>query len=177
VSRGSAIAGPRAPRSGALHPNTVALRFLGWLLLIELAILFVPVIGADHLLKEGTAWAAAALCRASGIELTRIGPEIYLPSRVLVINTECTAIYLVGALASLVLAQRAAWRDKLKGILAGTAVLLAANFARLVLVAHASERWPDVFPILHDYVFQGLLVLVTVATWLVWMGRGARRAT
>jgi len=127
-------------------------------------------------LQDLTARVAAGLTAWSGVAASAVGSSIFLPNRTLFIGADCTGIFLAGMLAALVLAYPVKWRMRLLGVLGGVALLLLANFARLVAVAHLSVAAPSLFQVAHDFLFQVGMVLVVAAIWMGWLAAARRHA-
>ena len=127
-----------------------------------------------------TTEAAAFLIRAVGIPATVSVNQIMIPSRVLEIDLDCTAISVVALYSALVIAYPRPIRSRLLALAVGIPVILAANLVRLVAVAVASEHLSQqMFYFAHDYLFKVAMVLVVVALWAWWlqMGRGDAKTT
>jgi APA family basic amino acid/polyamine antiporter len=117
-----------------------------------------------------------AIAAATGVNTVVQGCNVLVPDRVLQVSVDCTGAFLFVAYAALVIAQPLSWRDRLLGIALGVPVLIAFNIGRLVLVAHVSQWMPNQFDLMHDFLFQGLMVLSALVVWLVWMSTVTRRA-
>lgn len=156
-------------------PIKSALVFLGLFAAFEATAEILYVVGAFALPTQWTAWLTCTLARATGVPAVLGDAEVYLANHTLVIQGECLGIFLIAAYAALVLASFAAWREKAVGLGIGTAVILTANVARLLIVAQTSEHAPRVFTFLHDYVYQVFMVLLVVGTWAWWLARVGRR--
>jgi exosortase/archaeosortase family protein len=120
-------------------------------------------------LCAATAASAASLIQLSGVPATLSGITVQLPNRVLGIGSDCTAIYVVTLFSALLLAYPVRWSVRLLGITLGTLAIVAANFLRLVLVAHISVFAPAYFGFAHDFLFQVGMVLVALAAWVAWL--------
>jgi exosortase/archaeosortase family protein len=142
----------------------------------QVMLLFASRAGVASWATEGTAWVSGVLVRLSGLPVTVSGSEIFLSSRVLSINLDCTSAYVAGTFVALILACPASWRMKLAGIGTGVPIILAANLVRLVAVAQVAVRFPGGFDFVHDYLFQVALLLVAAFLWVAWMAKAKARA-
>lgn len=143
----------------------LAAAFLGVLIALETmaAMAFnAPVVKS---LGGLTATATGALANLTGVPAAVFGQDVFLPTRVLSVNTECTGLFLLLAFVALVLCSPAAPWSKLRGLLVGGPVILGANMVRLLLVVHISGNDGAAFGILHDYLFQAGMLLVVLAVW------------
>jgi len=116
-----------------------------------------------------TTWSGGKLAALSGAPATISGNAILVGPHTLVISLECTAAYLIGMYAALVLSQRARIGQKGTALILGVPVIMAANLVRLAAAAHISVLLPAYFDLLHDYLFQGLLVLLVAGLWALWL--------
>lgn len=158
---------PREHADG-LEGMRSALIFLGLVTAFELGVAFVLPDRATEGIRVGTASVSRALIAATGIPASQFGPRVYLPSRMLSINTECTGLYLIAAFAALVVSSRASVRNRVVGVVFGSLALLAGNLVRLVAVAHMSEKLAWAFDFSHDLLFQIVMVVLVIATWAAW---------
>ncbi|MBI5231828.1 MAG: archaeosortase/exosortase family protein [Coriobacteriales bacterium] len=146
-----------------------AATFLVLALLFEVAVtLAIPPV-AKVALCSATSSAAGSLIQVTGVPVSVFGSDVFLPSRKLAIDLECTAVYLIGVFAALTLAYPASWRQRVIGIAFGVPLVIVGNLLRLVVVARVSESWPAAFDFTHDLLFQISLVLWVLGTWGAWV--------
>ncbi|MGD9675814.1 MAG: archaeosortase/exosortase family protein [Candidatus Bipolaricaulia bacterium] len=96
--------------------------------------------------------------------------------------TACTGWFATGLYVLAVLAYPATWKARLVGCVAGSAVLFAVNVVRLVSLYYVGVYWPGSLDVVHQVVWQSLVIAAVVAMWLLWAGwasseRRSRRAT
>ncbi len=144
--------------------------FIAILVILTIAITVAPVAVVRPPI-DATTKVAAALISALGIPNAVNGNLILLGSRTLQVNRDCTGAYLIAVFAALVLTYPASGRDKGLAFAVGIPALLALNLLRLVGAAGAAEYLPNQFNLIHDYVFQVLLVLSVLCIWLLWINR------
>ena len=158
--------------------------------LVRIALIFVTVFAvldgillwtwntkAFYDVRLWTAAAASALINVSGVPATRLGTSIYLSSRILQIDSDCTALLVLATFVSLLVAYPVSLRTKATGLLVGAPALLAANQLRLVAVAQASEMLLAAsFAFAHDYLFKVFMVAVVIGLWAWWLAYARRQA-
>jgi exosortase/archaeosortase family protein len=84
---------------------------------------------------------------------------------------DCAALDALALFAAAVLAFPARARAKLKGFIAGGAIIWSFNVLRIVLLYVAGMKSPRLFDVLHEDVMALLLVLVSVACFVAWAAR------
>jgi archaeosortase B (VPXXXP-CTERM-specific) len=115
--------------------------------------------------------ASVWLIKGAGIKAMISSNNIILSNQTLVINAECTAIYLMILYASFVLVYPTKWSKKLVGVAAGIPSIFAANVIRLLVTAWIVVSWPQYFQYFHDYTWQVAFIIFIVVLWLVWIER------
>jgi exosortase/archaeosortase family protein len=154
---------------------TVATIFILVFLVFEAAIWAAALSGRLDWLMYANARAATALIRGVGIPATLSGNQIFLATRTLRIDLDCTALPIAALYSALVIAYPLPIRSRLLALGIGLPVIAIANLLRLLGVAVASEYMsPQVFVFAHEYLFKIAMVFVVVALWAVWlqMARG-----
>jgi len=116
-----------------------------------------------------TAGAATALMNITGVAATSAGRLISVPGRQLLIGPDCTGLTIILMLIALVVAYPVKPSSRAVGAVAGIAILLIANLARLVAIAHLSRAPDFVFYPAHDFLFQVGMVAVAIAVWTAWL--------
>jgi exosortase H (IPTLxxWG-CTERM-specific) len=87
---------------------------------------------------------------------------------------ECTSIIPTAILISAVLAWPSSLTQKFIGIAMGSAALFLVNIVRILTLLYVGSAFPDFLDIAHFYVWQALLVLLTVGLWLLWVSKFVR---
>lgn len=108
-------------------------------------------------LVGSTSWAEADQISANGVTLD--------------INYECTGVYVLLILFTFLLAYPAAWWSRLLGFLVGTVALSAVNVLRIAVLVRVAELQPDLFGYFHEYVWQGIFLVLVIAYAMVWVDR------
>lgn len=81
----------------------------------------------------------------------------------------CDAIQVCSLLASAVLAFPVSWAAKLRGLVGGIALLQALNIVRIVTLYWIGAYFSDFFQTAHEVAWPGLLIVVTITTWIFWV--------
>lgn len=83
----------------------------------------------------------------------------------MLIELECSAYHAYAALLSLV--AFSAWQPKMKFAAGGILFIILAvvNSLRIVLLGVVGHKYPQVFNVMHDYVWNILLVIVIWGMW------------
>jgi len=87
----------------------------------------------------------------------------------------CDALLPTALLVSAILASPVRWRAMVPGVLAGTAVILLLNIARIVTLYYARVYVPGFFDRMHLEVWPAIFILASLSLWVVWALRA--RAT
>jgi archaeosortase B (VPXXXP-CTERM-specific) len=113
--------------------------------------------------------AAGALARVAGSTNRVHGDQIHVTQLAIHINHECTGIYVLIILFTFLLAYPAAWRQRLLGATVGFAGLEAVNVLRLSFLIRIAELQPALFEYFHEYVWQGVLLILVIAYSMSWV--------
>jgi len=87
--------------------------------------------------------------------------------------TACTGLFSTGLFLIAVIAFPTGWRSKLIGAGIGIAGIFLLNVARLVSLYYIGVHLPEFLDLAHQLVWQSVLIVFTVALWLLWAGRWA----
>ena len=151
-------------------------RFLAYFVAFAGVISVIAAKGGFDWLTLGLAKTSISLIAFTGVNAVRSGNLIELPNRILSIDLACTAIFIVALFGALVLAYPVNPRMRLMGLAAGIPLILFANVARIVAVAHVAVISPQAFDFVHDYLFQVGMLLVSAALWAAWLAMARRHA-
>jgi len=168
-----AVKSRKAGKSHILKGKSVLLRFLVFLVLaVGLNLLFrIPhaSVGFAWFLIDLTVSVSAWLINLVGIKAEVARDVIVLSNQPLLINAECTAIYLMIFFASFILVYPAKLLRKVVGLVVGIPAIFVANTSRLLLTACVVEFRPRYFQYFHDYIWQVAFVIFVVALWWLWI--------
>jgi exosortase H (IPTLxxWG-CTERM-specific) len=84
------------------------------------------------------------------------------------VEDTCNASNVVILLCAAVLAFPARWSQKAKGIALGTLLIHAVNLARIISLFYLGQYRTDWFDFAHIYVWEGLMMLVTMVVFWLW---------
>ena len=115
------------------------------------------------------AGAATALARLVGSSGTAASDQIHVGGLVMDINYECTGLYVLLILFTFLLAYPASWKSRIGGILVGVAALTAVNIFRISVLVGVAEVRPDLFAYFHEYVWQGVFLILVIAYAMSWV--------
>jgi exosortase H (IPTLxxWG-CTERM-specific) len=90
------------------------------------------------------------------------------------VEDTCNASNVTVLLWAAILAFPAPWRQKTKGLLAGTLVLHGVNLFRIISLFYIGQQDPGLFEFVHLYVWESLIVVVTLAIFWSWVQRTYR---
>lgn len=121
--------------------------------------------------QRGIAVAAGAVARLTGSGNLVRDDHIQVPQLAIHINHECTGIYVLIILVTFLFAYPASWSRRITGALIGIAALTAVNILRLAFLVRIAELQPDLFEYFHEYVWQGVLLILVIAYAMAWVER------
>lgn len=161
-----------APSSGGLTPpQAFALRFFLYLALASVlawAVALPDRLGpAQRALAAAATWVAGLTGSTAGVH----ADEISVGTLLVHINFECTGVYVLLILLVFLLAYPARWRDRLVGAALGVVALQVLNVLRIAFLVRVAEVQPALFDYMHEYVWQGLFLVLTVAYAMTWVER------
>lgn len=90
------------------------------------------------------------------------------------VEDTCNASNVTILLWAAILAFPAPWREKVKGLLAGTLVIHGVNLFRIASLFYIGQHSPAMFEFTHLYVWEGVIMLVTLVVFWTWVQRTYR---
>jgi exosortase/archaeosortase family protein len=99
------------------------------------------------------------------------GTDIVIKALVMNVNHECTGVFVIMLFSSFVLAYPAPRLARLGALAAGIPLLLIVNVVRLATLARIVEIYPDAFFYFHEYVWQGIFMVLVLVGSLSWAER------
>ena len=81
----------------------------------------------------------------------------------------CDAIQVCSLLAAAVIAFPVELRSKLRGLVLGILWLQLLNLLRIITLFWIGIYFPQVFQTSHEVVWPGILITITIATWILWV--------
>lgn len=164
-------AATHAGGGGVSPARRFALRFFAFLALASLLVWASGLTTRLGPVQRGLAAAATALATLTGGNARVDGDEIRVGTLLVHINFECTGVYVLLILFVFLLAYPAGWRARLGGAALGVLALQVLNVFRIAVLVRVAELQPALFDYLHEYVWQGLFLVLTVAYAMAWVER------
>lgn len=155
------------------HPAVVFVGlFLAWVLLFALLLQTEwVVLRFVNPFTEGVARVAGLLLDGLG-ERTRVeGTHLSSPRFAVNIYHGCNGVLATSIFAAAVLAFPATWRERGLGLLLGIPVIQVVNMARIISLYYIGIHWPRLFAAAHGYVWQSIVILLSMVLWIVWAER------
>ncbi len=121
--------------------------------------------------------ATSAVLNVLGNHTVAQGTEILSNEFGISVVTACTGLFVTGLFLAAVAAFPASWRARLAGAGIGLAGLFVLNVVRLASLYYVGRYWPSALDVVHQLVWQSLVIAFAVALWLLWAGKAepARR--
>lgn len=121
--------------------------------------------------QRAIAGAATWLASLAGSTAHLREDQISASGLIIDINYECTGVYVLLILFVFLLAYPASWRARLSGAAIGVVALTALNIFRIAVLVRVAELQPALFGYLHEYVWQGIFLVLTIAYAMSWVER------
>jgi exosortase H (IPTLxxWG-CTERM-specific) len=109
------------------------------------------------------------MLRAFGSEVDVSGTRITGMEFAVAVAQGCDAIQVCSLLAAAVIAFPVSWAARLRGLAIGIGLLQALNIVRIVSLYWVGAYFSDYFQTAHEMVWPGILIAVTIATWILWV--------
>jgi exosortase H (IPTLxxWG-CTERM-specific) len=90
------------------------------------------------------------------------------------VEDTCNASNVTVLLWAAILAFPAPWREKVKGLAAGTLAIHGVNLFRIASLFYLGQHSPGMFEFAHLYVWEGVIMLVTLVVFWTWVQRTYR---
>jgi exosortase/archaeosortase family protein len=163
---------PQTLPSGRLTPpQRFAVRFFGFLVLASVLAWAVALPDQLGPVQRALAGSATWLAGLTGSAAKVMADKITVGALVIDINYECTGVYVLLILCVFLLAYPATWRARIAGAAIGISALTLLNIFRIAVLVRVAETEPALFDYLHEYVWQGLFLVLTVAYAMSWVER------
>ena len=121
--------------------------------------------------QRGIAWLSVGGQHLVGGGARLQGTSIVIDTLVMNVNHECTGIFVVMLFASFVLAYPASWLARIGGLAIGIPLLFIVNVVRLATLARIVEVYPGAFFYFHEYVWQGIFMVLVLVGSISWAER------
>jgi|SRR3989338_8541783 len=182
VARGSRVRGKGSDTdpmwSGASPGRRMTLFCVVFLLLILFfssvtSTRLVGVVLHEHLTRLITTIAASVLALFGDVAVS--GRYLSFNGFGASIEGACDGVQPTYIYISAVLATPSRWRDRAWGLLIGIPIIFLINLIRVGTVIVCGAYWPKWVDWVHLYGWQALLIVLTMAAWVFWAERFARR--
>jgi len=150
-------------------PQRFAARFFLFLALASILAWAVALPDRLDPVQRALAGGATWLAGLTGSRATNAGDKIQVNALLIDINFECTGVYVMLILCVFLLAYPATWRARATGAAIGITALTLLNVFRIAVLVRVAEVQPGLFDYLHEYVWQGLFLVLTVAYAMSWV--------
>lgn len=152
-------------------PQRFGLRFFLLLLVAAAAAWAVDLPNRLGTVQRMLAAGAYRLARLSGGAATIAGDKISAGTLTLDISYECTGAYVLLILLVFLGAYPAGWRARVVGACIGVLLLTAVNVVRIAVLVRIAEVAPGLFEYFHEYVWQGVFLVLVLAYAMAWVER------
>lgn len=110
-----------------------------------------------------------------GVAAQRDGALLFVPGRFAYeVDIGCTGLLPAAVLIIAILATPAGGAARRRGLVVGVPLVLAVNLLRLSHLFYLGVNAPRAFAVAHSVVWEGVMVVTTFATWLLWARWAAR---
>jgi exosortase/archaeosortase family protein len=145
------------------------LRFFAFLIGASVLSWAVNLPGRLGMAQAFLAGSAGALARVFGSRSVVQTDHIYVGGLIMDINYECTGLYVILILFTFLLAYPASWRSRVVGGAIGVTALTIVNVLRISVLVGVAELQPQLFGYFHEYVWQGLFLILVIAYAMTWV--------
>jgi exosortase H (IPTLxxWG-CTERM-specific) len=173
LSRKNRSAAPRADSElrgpGA---SSVSIRFaLTFLFLILIFAILTATAAADRVIHQPlsrlVAFFSTSILSVFGT-VSRSGTFVVFNGFSAIIIEACDGVLPAYIYLSAVLAFPSRMDQKLWGIFIGIPAIFTINLIRVITLMMVGAYWPDLFERVHIYVWQALVVALSMALWVLW---------
>ena len=159
------------PRSRFSEAQRFGARFFAFLILASVLAWAVSLPDRLGAVQRGLAGSGAWLASRTGGTTQTTGDHITVGSLSVDINYECTGVYVVLIHFVFLFAYPATWRARLLGAAIGAVALTLINILRIAVLVRVAELAPDLFGYFHEYVWQGVFLVLVIAYAMSWVER------
>jgi exosortase/archaeosortase family protein len=122
-------------------------------------------------IQRGLAGVTGTLLNVLGHSTSVHGNTVGTESFGISVVTACTGIFILGLYLLAVIAYPCGWISKLLGVLLGIGGVFILNLIRLISLFYVGMYIPQYFDVVHQLVWQSLMIAFVVLLWLFWAGR------
>ena len=158
-----------ANRPRLSEPQRFGLRFFALLVCASILAWAVSLPDRLGLAQRVLAGSGTWLARLTGGSAHAAGDQISVGTLSMDINYECTGVYVVLILFVFLFAYPATWRARVIGGAIGVVGLTVVNILRIAFLVRIAEVAPDLFGYFHEYVWQGVFLVLVIAYAMSWV--------
>ena len=111
------------------------------------------------------------LIQLIGIDVTAQGAFLHLESAIMEVKFGCNGLEAILLYVAAVLAFPATWKERFIGIIAGSTALQVLNIIRIAILAWVLEYQRDIFPIMHEYITQSIMIALAFIIFIIYLQR------
>jgi exosortase/archaeosortase family protein len=123
----------------------------------------------DEYYTGGVVYLSRYLIELIGIPVRAEGAYLHLSSAVMEVKFGCNGLEAILLLVAAILAYPASWKARFLGIVLGSTFLQFFNLIRIAILAWVLESHPTVFPIMHEYITQSIMIAIAFVIFLVYL--------
>ncbi len=128
----------------------------------------------DAFYTTGVVYLSELLIQAVGISVSADGAFLHLSSSVMEVKFGCNGLEAILLLSAAILAYPASWKARTIGIFMGSLFLQFFNIIRIAILAWVLEEHPTIFPIMHEYITQSIMIAIAFVIFLVYLQNVSR---
>jgi len=128
----------------------------------------------DEFYTAGVVYLSQHLIEFLGIPVRAEGALLHLGSAVMEVKFGCNGLEAILLLCAAILAYPASWKARITGIFIGSIFLQFFNLIRIAILAWVLEEHPTVFPIMHEYITQSIMIAIAFVIFLVYLQNVSR---
>jgi len=122
-------------------------------------------------LSLSLAWIVSMLLNLLGQPVNQMAFFINSPVINFEVTPVITGIYQIVVLVGGLVAWSTSGRERVRGILIGTSLLMSINIFRIISIYFSALIIPDWVPFIHGVFWEGVLVLFVPLFWIFWVNR------
>ncbi len=123
----------------------------------------------DEFYTTGVVFLSRYLIELLGIAVTAKGAFLHLGSAIMEVKFGCNGLEAILLLLAAILAYPASLKAKLFGVILGSTFLQFFNIIRIAILAWVLEYHPSIFPIMHEYITQSIMIAIAFVIFLVYL--------
>ncbi len=123
----------------------------------------------DRYYTGGVVYLSKYLIELINIPVKADGAMLHLSSNIMEVKFGCNGLEAILLLVSAILAYPSSIKAKFLGIIIGSSFLQVFNIIRIAILAWVLEKHPTVFPIMHEYITQSIMIAIAFVIFLIYL--------